>query len=436
MNSYSLTHLDDRVLLHDLAALVAQDRVTTAQLLAHLAEVDSRRLYLPAAHPSMYSYCVHELRLSEDAACKRIQAARVARQFPVIFEAVADGRLHLTAVGLLAPYLTPENAGDLLAVAAHRTKSEIEEILATRFPRSEALGLVVALPASALRTEELSVPERIERPGPEHLGSPAGQLAPERVGKRSRLEPIAPERFLLQVTVGQSTRDKLRHAQELLGHSLPSGDVAQVLDRALDALIEQLERRKFAATPRPRRSGHASANPRHVPAHVRRAVWERDGGQCTFVSEAGRRCPARKLLEFDHVEEVARGGRASVAGIRLRCQAHNQYGAECAFGAGFMRHKREAARRMAQARRQETEARAADESRRKAAEARVRAAAEEVIAPLRLLGLSAEEARRAAALCESIPDASLEQRVRRALSYLHPRPRSEAQAATSMGSAP
>src|SRR5436309_14092665 len=149
MCKYSLSHLSDRALLRDLAALVAHDRATTARLLAHIAECDARRLYLPAAYPSMFAYCVHELRLSEDAAYKRIQAARVARQFPVIFEAVADGRLHLTAVGLLAPYLTPENAGELLAAAALKTKSEIEELVARRFPRLETIGRLAALPASS-----------------------------------------------------------------------------------------------------------------------------------------------------------------------------------------------------------------------------------------------------------------------------------------------
>src|SRR2546428_29082 len=139
----------------------------------------------------------------------------------------------------------------------------------------------------------------------------------------------------------------------------------------------------------PPRGGYPSANPRHIPAQVKRAVWARDGGQCTFVSEAGHRCAARKLLEFDHVEEVARGGKASVAGIRLRCRAHNQHGAECTFGAGFMRQKLEATQRAAAARRGEAAARAADEAQRKAAEAQARAAAEEVIAPLRSLGFNA-----------------------------------------------
>src|SRR6266571_8647509 len=349
MCTYSLSNLGDSVLLRDLKALVAQDRATTAVLLAHLAEVDERRLYLPAAYPSMYAYCVHELRLSEDAAYKRIQAARIARQFPVIFEAVADGRLHLTAVGLLAPYLTPENAGELLTAAARRTKSEIEELVARRFPRSETLGLVAALPSSSPQL----APAQVEEPGrPDFPGMGDRELAPAQVHPRSKLAPVAPERFLLQVTIGRSTQEKLRYAQQLLGHALPCGDLAEVLDRALDALIERLERRKFAATPRPRRSARPSPDPRHIPAHVKRAVWERDQGRCTFVSESGRRCPARTRLEFDHIEAVARGGRASVAGIRLRCRAHNQYAAECTFGTEFMRHQREAARAAAETRRQ------------------------------------------------------------------------------------
>src|SRR5258706_150440 len=123
MSRFSLSHLSDPILLRSLAALVAQDRSITAVLLAHIAEVDARKLYLPAAYPSMFSYCVGELRLSEDAAFKRIQAARAARQFPVIFDALADGRLHLSAVGLLAPHLTRETANELLAAAAHKTKA-------------------------------------------------------------------------------------------------------------------------------------------------------------------------------------------------------------------------------------------------------------------------------------------------------------------------
>ena len=123
-----------------------------------------------------------------------------------------------------------------------------------------------------------------------------------------------------------------------------------MFDRALDALIVQLERAKLAAAARPRRQRRPTTSRRHIPAHVKRIVWARDGGQCTFVSMAGRRCSARTRLEFDHVQEVARGGEATVANVCLRCRVHNQLAAESTFGAAFMNHKVEQARHAAAAR--------------------------------------------------------------------------------------
>ena len=153
MSKYSLTHVSDAALARDLAAAVAHDRASTANLLAHIAEFDARQLYLPAAYPSMHSYCVHELGLSEDAAFKRIQAARAALRFPALFPAVADGRLHLAAVCLLAPHLAPGNAEELIAGAARKPKAQIERMLAERFPRSELMPLVADSVAVVLRTE-------------------------------------------------------------------------------------------------------------------------------------------------------------------------------------------------------------------------------------------------------------------------------------------
>ncbi len=323
MKSYSLSHLDDRALLRDLATLVSQDRATTAALLAHLGEVDERRLYVPAAYPSMYLYCVKELRMSEDVAYKRIRAARTARQHPAIFPALADGRLNLTAVLLLTPCLTPETpketADQLLAAAAHKSNAEIELLLAERFPQPDVPTLVQPIGAP-MATGELAGP--VESPSLELAVRPVGGLAlqrvpvsaassapplvPERVDhpSRAKLAPLSPGRYALQVTVDQETQDQLRYAQALLGHAVPSGDVATVLKRALDSLVQELEKRKFArcARSRPRRS---SANSRYVPAEIRRS-------QCTFVSEDGRRCEARSRLEFDHV------ARSRVVGRRRR----------------------------------------------------------------------------------------------------------------------
>jgi hypothetical protein len=420
MRNYTLTHLSDAVLLRDLAALVARDRLTTATLLAHIAEVDARQLYVPAGYPSMHAYCVDELRFSEDEAKKRIQAARVAREYPAIFHALAEGRLHLTGVCLLAPHITLENARGLIESATHRRKTEIEEMLASRLQLQEPAGVRSLTPIpSELPPTTAHVGEE-----PTSGGGPLGEGAPEHLPNlQIAVRPASPERYLLRLTIAKSTRDKLQHAQALLSHAVPTGDAAQVLDRALDALITQLERRKIGAITRPQRRRRLRNDPipggRYVPAHVRRAVWERDQRQCTFVSANGTRCKASRFLEFDHVDPVARGGEATVDKMRLRCRAHNQYEAERAFGAEFMKRKRHEARCAAA----KAKAQAASEeqaaAREKAAkEQAAREQVQDVLAGLRNLGCRADEARRAAALTETLQDATLEERMLIALKSL------------------
>lgn len=353
MRAFSLSHVSDADLLHDLATLVVKEQIATTELLARIAEVDARKLYLPAGYPSMYAYCVEGLHLSEDAAYKRIQAARAARRFPVLFEALAEGRLHLTAVCLLAPHLTEENVGALIMAATRQPKLEIERFLANRFPRPDRLAVDQAI--RPLPDPQLA-PAQVGNDARTGAAALSPQLAPAQVGDpapRPRMTPVAPARFALQVTIDQEIYDDIQYAQALLGHSMPSGDVVQVLGRALKVFIDQLEKRKFAATPRPRPSRrHRVTSKRHIPAEVRRAVWKRDGGQCTFIGNTGLRCSARTRLEFDHIDPVARGGQATVERMRLRCRAHNQYEAERTFGAGFMKQKREQARHaVAEARR-------------------------------------------------------------------------------------
>jgi 5-methylcytosine-specific restriction endonuclease McrA len=229
--------------------------------------------------------------------------------------------------------------------------------------------------------------------------------------------PLAPQRFALQVTIGQETHDKLRRAKELLAHTVRSGDVAEVLDRALDALIEKLERRRFGATDRPR-ACRSAAKGRHIPAGVKRGVTRRDGGQCTFVSESGRRCEERGYMEYDHVIPVARGGRSTVANVRLRCRAHNQHAANRVFGSGFMDEKRsEAQRQAAEAKAQKAAAVAAGARARAAAEAEL-AAASDVIPGLKILGCRGDDLRYAVHLVAAIPDASTAERMHCAIKGL------------------
>jgi hypothetical protein len=359
-----LSHLSDAALLRDLGALVAQDRLTTAAVLAHIAEVDARRLYVSEGYSSMHEFCVGALRLSEDAAFKRIQAGRIARRFPAIFEGLADGRFHLAGICLLAPHLTPDNSEDLLRAAECRRKSEIEQMLVRRFSRARVSPVLQACQvvsgsgdvcATSLAPGQVDV--SCERDANlTSIDDGEGTVAGSSVVRR-----------MLRLNVHDSTYEKLRYAQSLLSHAVPNGDISEVLDRALDALITQLEKRKFGGGPRqraPRENGLGkggeyssgangsgasdvagfNARDRFIPARVRRDVWERDQGRCTFVSASGHRCDARRFLEFDHIQPIARGGEATVEGLRLRCRAHNHYEAERAFGREFMEAKRREAR--------------------------------------------------------------------------------------------
>src|SRR5438105_10656030 len=162
MSTYSLSHLTNRALQESLAGLVCKDRTATASMVAHIAEFDARRLYRPAACPSMYCYCIRELKFSEDAACMRIRAARLARKFPVIFPAIADGRLTLSVVALVSRHATRQNGNELLAAAMGQTLAKVREMLAARFPRQDVPTEICSIPQVIANSGPVSVSERVD----------------------------------------------------------------------------------------------------------------------------------------------------------------------------------------------------------------------------------------------------------------------------------
>ena len=367
MDPFAVSHLSDDALLLDGKRLVGHGFKTDAMLLTRITEIDCRQLYRREGHPSMYSFMIGEWHLSEDAAYKRIHGARVAQRFPAVLIALAEGRLHMRAVLMLACRLTPANAEELVAAATHKSRFEIQRLLSERFPqpdlpeRFEPIGsppAVATVPMPAREAVHQLAPEQVHVAIPEqrsqgHIAppvpEPARQPAPipaELPARAQRVTPLSPERFGLQLTLDREAHDLLQCARELMGHENPSGEILPVLKGALRLFVDHLRERKFAATNSPRHS-RPSTSPRHIPAAVRRAVWERDGGRCTFVGASGKRCPARGMLEFDHRVPVAQGGQGTVENVRLVCRAHNQYAAERAFGADFIHAKRRAARERA-----------------------------------------------------------------------------------------
>jgi 5-methylcytosine-specific restriction endonuclease McrA len=390
--------LTDDALRHGLLELVVQDRKTTVRLLIHLGEFDSRRLYRAEGYSCMRDYCMSELAMSEDLAYKRIWVARKARRFPGILVALNEGNLTLSAVAMLTKYLSEDSAQDLLEAAAKKSNAQVAELLAERFPRLDLETLVQALPNHET-TGGLGGP-------PSYVGSLNCQVLAVRQVKMpevpvtvSRVQPLAPQRHAVQFTIGQDDLELLRRAQDLLSHQTPTCDAGEVFVRALRAFVSSLEKRKYGATEQPRAtSERSSQDPRHIPARVKRAVYTRDRGQCTYAAHNGHRCQERRFLEFDHIVPVARGGKSTVDNLRLRCRSHNRFEADQSYGADFMQAKIDEAQRAADAKKR----------------------AEEVVPWLQALGIRGDHAREAAQKCDT-PDASLEERVKTALRQFGPR---------------
>jgi hypothetical protein len=335
---HDLLSLEGETVLNKFDTLLIHRSRMNAALLVYIAVIDSRNLYLARGFESMKGFLIGRMALTEDAAAKRLQVARLAKQMPRLFAALAKGELSVYDVRLLAARLTPENVDSLVDECAHKSADEIGRILATHFPRAESLELPCA------QTAQLVVPQQEceNRNADRHSGLP--EFIPPisntpRV--RSKIEALSATRFTLQVTLPATARDKLRRLQDLLAHAVPNGDVAEVIERSFDAHLEKLERQKFGIGAKKR----GAPTVRSIPAQIRKAVYDRDGGQCAHVYADGRRCPNKAKLEFDHIIPVAKGGKTTIDNLRLLCRAHNQHAADQAFGQAFMDRKRANRRR-------------------------------------------------------------------------------------------
>jgi 5-methylcytosine-specific restriction endonuclease McrA len=334
-NSLLFGDLSDEDLLAAVHRLAANERHATVRLIASLAELDARRLYLAEGYSSLFTYCTQVLNLSEHAAYGRIEAARAARRYPVLLERLEAGDITLTAIGLLAPHLTLDNHQHLIDISRHKSKREIEHLVATLRPQPPVTSAIRKLPQSAPTRSRPSAPTSATTAPQTRWAesADADPLITMHTARPNALKPLDAEHYKVHFTVTRDTFEKLRRVQDLMRHTCPNGDVGIVFERALTMLLDHLERTKLAQVSRPRQPRGATAGSRCIPATVRRAVWERDNGQCAFVGTRGR-CTERGFLEFHHVAPFAEGGTATAENIQLRCRAHNQYESDQWFGAG------------------------------------------------------------------------------------------------------
>ena len=386
MTTTSLDLVSARQLRDALASLLRREQAAMADFLVALADFDRRRGWELLGHASLFAFLHVELRLSNSAAFWRMSAARLLQRFPDLVEPLGDGRLCLSTTAELAKVLTEVNRAEVAPRFFGLSAREAREIVAELIPReapplrrvvtsadrSSTISGAGAGRALALAPSHWPAPLEVSRTDTDSgllLTSEVALTHPARVAaRRDDVEPLTADLRRLHVTVSRRLLAKIDAARDGLSHAIPGASTEQVLEAALDLLLEkQAKARGQVKRPRARLPAAPLANlgagatpappaeapslalvptepppqrragPREsIPAAVRRAVWERDEGRCTWPLDGGGRCGSTQLLELDHVDPWARWGEETVDGLRILCRPHNQLAARQAFGARCM----------------------------------------------------------------------------------------------------
>jgi hypothetical protein len=349
-----------RELSNRLAELLRKEHDALADFLVALAAFDRKRLWRDLGHASLFNFLHRDLGLSTGSAFYRKTAVQLVHEFPEVIEPIREGKLCLTTVVELSKVLTRENLALVLPRFFHLSKQAAKEVaveikpevapqrmVVTALHVPAAPGLAFAPPVSPDANATGSHPFRpdesrrasAEQP-PQEVLSPA-VAAPRSTCRTMTVDPKTAEQSRVHITVSRAFLSKLEAARDALSHSHPGASEDEILEAGLDLLLERAAKRKgLVATPR--KSPPASGKPRgerggrYVPAHIRRAVWQRDGGRCQFPLEGGGICGSTYRVQLDHVIPWARGGPTTIDNLRCACDVHNRHAARQAYGDAVM----------------------------------------------------------------------------------------------------
>jgi len=290
------------------------------EFLWYLSEVERRRVHLEMGFSSTFVFCTDHLGMTKSAAFRRTKGAELLSRFPLAGEYLADGRLCLSAFVLLRDVLEGDGRV-VLDRAVGKSEDDVKVLVAAMKPQEDPGELFRRLP----NVNHVQVPaeppvdkSRIVN----HVQVPAEP--PVDKSRRDRVEPISEDRRVLRMTVGQEFADDLAKVKAALSHQIPDGSLEKVLHACLKEMLVTVEKRRKGTG----KGRDGSTTGRYVPVEVRRAVWERDGDRCAFVSNTGRRCGSTYQLELHHIDPFGKGGSTTVENLKVLCRQHNAFHAE------------------------------------------------------------------------------------------------------------
>lgn len=267
--------LTDRELLKSTKNLVTKEQKLLSILIFHLREIEDRKLYSDLKYPSLYEYCIYELKYSEAQAYRRISAMRLTKEVPILSKKISDGSISLTNINLVSSFLrdnktSTEDKKQLIELASNKTKRECEQELTK-------LRLAKGIP---------------EKP------------------RRTIIKPDTSQTVRVNVSLKHDTVTKIHKIKSYYAHK--KLEIPDVIDKMADAMIVQYDK-NIQPKRRPRVTEPAG---RFIPKNLKAKVIRRDNGVCQL-------CGSIYALEIDHIVPYAKGGKTELSNLRLLCRNCN-----------------------------------------------------------------------------------------------------------------
>ena len=316
----NLKLLSNDSLLIQTRSLVAEERKLTTRILWHLREIEDRRLFAERGYPSLFEMCVREFGYSEATAQRRISAMRLIRELPEVEKKLESGELKISQVSQVQGFLRAEQREQ-----------------GRNYSIQEKRNLIARIEGKSTRETERELIS----------------ISPQSAGLKEKERAVSATETEIRFIADEHLLKKLKRLQELGAHRFGPGSryadlISWLVDLGLEKLNPESKQTKAApllSTLKPTKSVQSPAGKqqhvttkqsRYVPAAIKRGVWARDRGCCSFVdSKTGRKCDSRTLIQIDHIHPFALGGRSDdPSNLRLLCFQHNQLEAERWFQAG------------------------------------------------------------------------------------------------------
>ena len=303
----TLSHIPDEELKIKLKSLRQNEREAIAEMVLYLSEIDRRGSFRDMGYSSLFVYCTEGLGYSAAGAHRRVQAARILKELPQVYEKLRLGVLTLCTVAEVSRVKEPEVWVELLQVSEGKGKDEVRSLVLKHLPAEKVKASTVEVKRVVLDRDPL-------------FSAPASS---------DPSTPQTEERYTIKLEVEPGFMKLYEEALSILG-----GPMVEVFRKALQCFCDKRSPIRREKRREVRDSKPPVSKNRTIPIPVRDKIFLRDGSRCTYVAPDGTRCKETHRLEIDHIRPFGMGGGNEIQNLRLLCRSHNQLMAERVYGPG------------------------------------------------------------------------------------------------------